>query len=293
MNGTYKPHQAYAKEIMKYHAKSFYFAGKFLPAERRAATYAVYSFCRYADNIVDNPRQRSHEEILHELNELSQELENACNYGESENPAVGAYIASAKEYGIPAKYALYLLKGVEMDLTINRYDNFDELYLFCYRVAGVVGLMMTYVLGFEDEEALKYAEKLGIAMQLTNILRDIKEDKEMGRIYLPQNEMAEFGINDENVINEQFTDNFRKFMEFQVDRAQKYYEEANAGIKMLNRGSQFAIYAASEIYSGILDKIRKNDYNPFNERVFVPKSRKISILLSELLKRRIIPSKAN
>lgn len=282
-----KPAFLLALSIIKEHAKSFYFAAKFLPLHKRWATFAVYAFCRYADNIVDNPRQRTNAELICELDCLRNELIYAYKYGESEHPILKSFITAATEYGIPFKYTNDLIDGVQMDLKFSGYNTFDELYEFCYKVASVVGLMMTYILGFKDEETLKYAEMLGAGMQLTNILRDIKEDKNMGRIYLPNDELSQFGLTQEDINNERFTPNFREFMIFQVQRAEKYYQKAEKGIAQLNNESQFAIYAASRIYGGILNKIKENDFNPFAGRVFVPTSKKLKILSEEYFKRKL------
>lgn len=276
-----------ALSIIKEYAKSFYFASRFLPLRKRWATFAVYGFCRYADNIVDNPRNRTHGELINELDSLREELSLSYKYGESEHPILRAYIVAAKEYNIPSNYAFDLVDGVQMDLEFKGYDSYDELYVFCYKVASVVGLMMTYILGFKDDHTLKYAEMLGAGMQLTNILRDIKEDKDIGRIYLPKKELLKFGLSEDDIIRENFNSNFREFMKFQVDRAEKYYKDADIGIKQLDKDSQFAIYAASRIYGGILNKIKDNDYNPFTGRVFVPTSKKLKILSEEYFKRKL------
>lgn len=288
LEGDNEPAFLYAKSIIDHHAKSFSFASKFIPEQRRWATFATYSFCRYADNIVDNPRERSKKEIIDELNEIRNEIDFAYKYGESEHPVLKSFIIAAKMYDIPKQYTFDLLDGVEMDLTIDRYKTFDELYLFCYRVASVVGLMMTYVLGFKDDKTLKYAEEMGVAMQLTNILRDIKEDKNMGRIYLPLDEIKQFHLKESDFFSENFNLDFRNFMQYQVDRAKFYYQDSTKGISMLEHESRFSIYAAGRIYSGILRKIEERGYNPFLGRVFVPKSEKISILIQEFVKRNVL-----
>lgn len=277
----------YAKSMTKIYSKSFYISSLLLPKERRWATFALYGFCRYADNMIDNPRNRSVEELLSETGFMKQELRIAYKTGESEHPVLKSFIAAAKRYKVPIEYPLELLEGVEMDLTRSRYQTFDELYLFCYRVAGVVGLMMTHILGYKDEKAFEYAEKLGIAMQLTNILRDVREDKNMNRIYLPLSELTKFGISESDIHSENMTPKLRRFMKFQIKRAQDYYDHANAGISLLDQKSQFAIYSASRIYNGILHKIENQNFNPFLGRVFIPQMKKISILFKEILKTRI------
>ncbi|MBX3043958.1 MAG: phytoene/squalene synthase family protein [Candidatus Kapabacteria bacterium] len=285
-SGDLLPAFRYSQSIIEHHAKSFSFASKFLPEPKRWGTYAVYNFCRYADNIIDNPRKRSNDELITELNELRRELDTAYKYRESEHPALKAFIATAKVFGIPKSYADDLLNGVEMDLTISEYQTFDELYVFCYRVASTVGLMMTYVLGFEGgQTTLNYAEKLGIAMQLTNILRDVADDTKLGRLYLPKADLIKFGVDTQSIINEDFTPELKIMMKFQVDRALKYYNESQIGISMLDKESRFAIQSASKIYGEILNKIIQNDYNPFLGRVYVTHNRKIQILFSELIGR--------
>ena len=145
---------------------------------------------------------------------------------------------------------------------------------------------MTYILGYNDEAAFPYAEKLGIAMQLTNILRDVQEDKDMGRIYIPGEELQRFGVPREEILQEQMTPRLRELMQFQLERAHSYYVQAEPGIAMLNRDSRFAINTASRIYQAILHKIESADYNPFLGRVFVPNSRKLAMLLHEYARRR-------
>jgi len=278
----------YARAQTANYSKSFFLSSAMLPKEKRWDTYALYSFCRYADNIVDNPRNRSVEELIDEVNYMAKELQIAYRNSESEHPIVKPLVIVALKYKMPIEYPLELLEGVKMDLLRDRYDTFDELYLFAYRVAGVVGLMMTYVLGYTDESAFKYAEELGIAMQLTNILRDIQEDKNMGRIYLPLREIKEFGLTEKDFFKENMNDAMYKFMRFQVKRANQYYHNANDGIKLLSRDSQFAIYAASKIYQSILLKIETRHFNPFLGRVFVNQGKKFLILLNEIIRTRVL-----
>ncbi|MCY4566800.1 MAG: phytoene/squalene synthase family protein, partial [Candidatus Poribacteria bacterium] len=223
-----------------------------------------------------------------EIQLLTEELQVAYNTGESQHPIIRAFILVAKSYGIPIEYPLDLLKGVAMDVQQTRYKTIDELSLFCYRVAAVVGLMMTHVLGYKDERAFGYAKQLGIAMQLTNILRDIKEDKDMGRIYLPQKDLVRFGVLEQDILEEKVTPQLKELMKFQIERADHYYTEAMPGISLLETESQYAIYSAAKIYRGILRKIEEHNYNPFLSRVFVPSSQKIGILLHEGLRAKFL-----
>ncbi len=278
----------YARRITAYYSKSFYVSARILPYDRRWATYALYGFCRHCDNLIDTPRQRTRSQIFGEIDFLTEELQIAYNTNESEHPVIRAFILVVERYGIPFEYPLDLLKGVAMDLQQARYKTFDELTFFCYRVAAVVGLMMTHILGYKDTRAFEYAKRLGIAMQLTNILRDIKEDKEMGRIYLPEMDLDLFGVSVQDILNERMTPQLRALMKFQIKRADRYYSEAIPGISLLKTESQYAIYSSAKIYRGILRKIEAQNYNPFLNRVFVPPIQKIGILLHEVLKMKVL-----
>lgn len=274
----------YAKRLTAEYSKSFFFAAQMLPLNIRKAVYSLYGFCRYSDNLVDKQRHRSKEDILEEIRCFSREIEITYRTGSSEHPVLSAFINTAKVFDIPMECPLEFLRGVVMDLEISRYHTFDDLYLFCYRVAGLVGIMMTYVLGYSKPEAFKYAEKLGIAMQLTNILRDVKEDKNIGRIYLPKDELMKFKVHEKHILEEQMNEQVRILIEFQARRAHQYYDEAAPGIPLLSKPTQFSIYTASRIYREILKKIEERGYNPFLDRVFVSKNEKLKILISEYIK---------
>lgn len=278
----------HARQATAHHSKSFYLAARLLPAEKRWATFAVYGYCRYVDNLIDNQRTRHTVEIERELEFLVHELEAAYRTGESEHPIIQPFIVAALRYGIPIKHPLDLISGVRMDLRHVRYETFEELYPFCYKVAAVVGLMMTHIFGYSAPGAFAYAEKLGIAMQLTNILRDIQEDRRMGRIYLPLQELHAYDCAEQNILAEQMTPGFRELMAFQVNRAHSYYDAADAGIALLQEDARFAVYAASRIYRGILRRIESRDYNPFLGRVYVPKHTKLSIVLEEALRTKML-----
>jgi phytoene synthase len=281
-----RPAFEYARLATANFSKSFYISSLLLPMERRWATFGLYGFCRYFDNLVDNPRNRFRDELMRELDFMAYEIGLAYRTQKSEHPVIRAFIVAAEKFGIPFEYPLELIAGVRMDLENQRFQTFDDLYLFCYRVAGVVGLMMTHILGYREPIAFQYAEKLGVAMQLTNILRDIREDKNIGRIYLPLNEIRKFGVTETDILQENYHEAFQRLIKFQVQRAHQYYIEAERGIPFLERESQFAIYSASKIYRDILHKIEAHDYNPFLGRVFVPQVKKFGILIYEYLRTR-------
>jgi len=274
----------YNKELLRIFSKSFFMSTLLLPRNRRKAVFALYGFCRFADNLVDKPRDRSRQEIYDEIEALQRELRIAYRTGESEHPVLCAFIHVARAFNIPMEYPMDLFKGLLMDVDHKPYSTFDDLYLFCYRVAGVVGLMMTHILGYSDDAAFEYASNLGVAMQLTNILRDITEDKDNRRLYLPLDEMERFGVSWEDIEKERFTPHVRNLIEFSCSRARKYYDDAAPGIPMLDKKCRFAIYSAASIYGGILDKIAKNGYNPFKGRVYVSQAEKARIIVRNFLK---------
>lgn len=274
----------HARSLTAFYSKSFYLSACILPRAERWATFALYAFCRYCDNLVDTPRNRTSGELTDELGMLARELEIAYRTGLSEHPIIRPFIIVARQYNIPIHYPLDLIRGVEMDVLHSRYQTFDDLYVFCYRVAAVVGLMMTHVLGYKHDSAFEYAVRMGIAMQLTNILRDIREDKEHGRIYLPLEELAQFGLSETDIMEEHMSPNMHRFMQFQLRRAHQYYIEAQDGITLLPTDTQFAICSAGKIYRGILHEIEARNYNPFLGRVFVPQRTKFGILAREVLR---------
>jgi phytoene synthase len=187
-----------------------------------------------------------------------------------------AWADTLTRYHIPRPYALQLIDGVHRDITQSRYQNFEELATYCYGVASTVGLMSMYIIGFKNNEAVPYAIKLGVALQMTNILRDIGEDYHNGRLYLPREELAFYGIREQDIAEGRITDNWRQFMKFQIERTRQLYEESWEGVKMLEREGQLAIGAASVFYQGILDEIEKNDYDVFTRRASLSAMGKMS-----------------
>ncbi|MEP7190304.1 MAG: squalene/phytoene synthase family protein, partial [Roseiflexaceae bacterium] len=180
-------------------------------------------------------------------------------------------------YAVPRTLPDELLAGIAMDLTVNRYATFDDLWLYCYRVASVVGLISMQIIGYR-EGAVNYAIKLGVALQLTNILRDVGEDAQRGRVYLPHEDLERFGLCADDILNGRRDDAFRSLMRFEIERAHCLYEAAWPGIALLNPDGQLAIAAAAEIYRGILGKIHQSDYNVYQRRAYVPLARKLLLL---------------
>ncbi len=272
----------YCRDVSKMHAKTFYFASRFLPPEKRNACYSIYAFCRYIDDLVDKNifRSLNSEESLQKLAEAVEEWRRqlkALYKGEYiDHPIMIALKDTISKFGIPENLPNELIDGVNMDITKTRYENFEDLKIYCYKVASVVGLMTTHVFGFRNDEAFGYAVDLGIAMQMTNILRDIKEDSLQGRIYLPAEEMKMFGYTEDELMRQTQNSSFRELMEYQVKRAADYYDVADKGISMLERDSRVAVGLMSRNYRKILNVIKENDFNIFSKRVYVPIHRKLA-----------------
>jgi phytoene synthase len=240
-----------------------------LPPDRKQAVRGLYAFCRVSDDLIDeggsNKLQKLHLWRHHSL---------------SEHPPLNDMVALAwadtrLSYSIPQRYAEQLLDGVASDLTKTRYADFEELTDYCYSVASTVGLMAMHIIGYESEEAIPYAVKLGVALQLTNILRDVAEDWENGRLYLPQDELAAFGLTEEDIEAGVVDGRWQDFMKFQIERVRRLYAEALPGIALLNKKGRFAIAAAAELYRAILDDIENHDYDVFSRRAHINKWEKL------------------
>lgn len=261
-----------AGKVAAHHSKSFYLASALLPEEKRSAARALYAFCRTVDDIVDEGSVVGREVELDYWRSVSQGLLQP----RPDDLVAQAWADARSRFHIPPRYALQLIDGVSRDLTQTRYKNFDELATYCYGVASTVGLMSMYIVGFKSNEALPYAIKLGVALQLTNILRDVGDDYRKGRVYLPKDELKAFGITEKQLAAGQVTEAWRNFMRYQMDRTRKLYAEAAEGIKYLDRDGQLAIGAASDFYQGILEAIEANDYDVFTKRASLGAWEKLS-----------------
>jgi len=271
-----------AREITRRHAKTFYCASHFLPKDKRNASYAVYAICRTSDNAVD--RAGGGKRTVY-LNKIKQKIDSAYGNTQLKDGVLLAFRKTVLVYDIPKDYFDQLLEGMHMDLNKNRYGNFEELYEYCYRAAGVVGLIMLKIFGFNKEQAKQYAVDLGIAMQLTNILRDIKEDYRMGRIYLPQDELSKFNVTENDISKGRVNKPFIAFMRFQIQRARNYYAESTKGIGMIgDKRSRLVVYMMKDMYAGILGSIEKNNFDVYSQRARLNSTRKMFTALNVLLK---------
>ncbi len=194
---------------------------------------------------------------------------------EGQNLVLFAWQDLLKTYKIPQNLPFELMQGVVQDTHIKRYETFDELYIYCYRVASTVGLMASEIFGYADEKTLKYAESLGIAMQLTNILRDIKEDAAMDRIYLPQEDLQKFNVSEKQIFAGEYDENFVELMKFQISRARDFYRKSEKGIALLEKDTRFTVLLAARIYAKILYEIERQNYNVFQTRAHTTLRQKI------------------
>lgn len=266
-----------AEKVTAQHSKSFYLASGLLPEEKRAAVRALYAFCRTVDDIVDESLDAERESQL----DYWRAMVETSRFTDQDRIAV-AWADTLTRYHIPRHYALQLIDGVARDLFQSRYQTFADLATYCYGVASTVGLMSMYIIGFAANEAVPYAIKLGVALQMTNILRDIGEDYRNGRLYLPREELIFYGIHESDIAAGRVTENWRQFMRFQIERTRQLYRESWPGVKMLEREGQLAVGAASVFYQGILDQIEKSGYDVFTRRASLSawgKVRRIPALL--------------
>jgi len=264
-----------SKEIAKKSKSSFYYAFNLLPNEKRDAMNTVYAFCRETDDIVDEGNEP--EEIKYEkLRKWRIELEKAV-VGHSDYILLNKLGKTISQFNIPLDPFFELLKGMEMDLRCKRYLSFDDLVTYCYRVASTVGLMCIEIFGYKHKSAKDFAVNLGIALQLTNILRDIKKDSARGRIYLPQQDLIKFGYSEADLLNNVYNADFVDLMVYETNRAQEYFNNATMCLNLDDKGSMFAARAMQHIYHKLLEKIINADYNVLHNNIRVNKVEKVGI----------------
>jgi len=275
-NNSIKAGFKLAQRMTKHYAKTYYFASRFLPPEKRFAAYSVYAICRISDEIVDDQQAT----YLGGLAKTRENIELAYSDIALNDNLLLAFRHTVNKFKIPQQYFAELLDGMKMDLKSNHYETFNDLYNYCYKVAGVVGLIMLKIFGTKDNRAEKYALDLGIAMQLTNIIRDIKEDFERGRVYIPQQELKQFGVTQEHLSKSKVDENFKTLLKFQINRARQYYANCEKGMNLIdNKGSRFVALCMKEIYAAILGTIERNGYDVFSKRSYVDGLSKIHIAL--------------
>ncbi len=282
------------RHIARSAAKNFYYGFLALPARKRNALSAVYAFMRRADDISDDPSippEQRREKLTDWMNALRRVAE-----GErTDDPVLMALADTQETFNIPLELLEKLVQGTAMDLPATsgsekpvpavHYETFDELYDYCYHVASVVGLVCIRIFGYRDPRAEKLAEQTGVAFQLTNIIRDVKEDSELGRVYLPNDDLRRFGIETSALANGSAATKLRPVLEFEAQRAREYYRSAEELLPLIDDDSQAALWTLVEIYRRLLDRIAARNYDVFSERVRLSAPEKMALLARGFVRR--------
>lgn len=259
---------AYCRNVARSQAKNFYYSFVLLDKPQRDAMCAIYAFMRFCDDLSDGPETAS----AAAMDQWRSELDCALRGKYRANACWPAFHDAVQRYRIPEDYFHHMIDGVSSDLEPREFQTFDELYRYCYQVASVVGLTVTHIFGFESAEALVLAEKCGIAFQLTNILRDVKEDREKGRCYLPSEDRERFP-------------EFRDLMKFEADRARRYYAESAPLVGMVHPRSRSSLWALIEIYRRLLEKIEESGFDVMNQRIRLSTPEKLGVVARAWFKR--------
>ena len=260
------------------HGNTYYLATLLLPAKKRPYVHALYGFARFADEIVDDLASTlAPEEKAIQLKNWGATVIADLRKGHS-NDLIGiALVDTVKKFDIPLSYFEAFMKSMEMDLTVTRYQTYDDLMEYVYGSAVVIGLEMLPILGYKDERAIEAATALGTAFQLANFIRDIGEDIDRGRIYMPLDDLAKFGVSEEMLLKRQMTPEIKEAIKYQIDRVRALQVRANEGIQYLDPISRPCIRAASELYCGIVDEVEANNYDVFTHRATTSTARRFRV----------------
>ena len=269
LSSVQRSHWEACRRLTMIHGRTFYFASQMLPAAKKRAIHSAYAFCRVADDLVDREQELGVERVMTRLAAWEDQLEHPVD------PVAIAYASTRDRYGIPLQPNRDLFTGVRMDLTHCEYATWEALREYCYCVAGTVGLITAPILGARSEDALPYAVELGIAMQLTNILRDVAEDARLGRLYLPLEDLDAFGVDRASILAGAPTGDFTGLMRFEIERARVFYESALAGYASLDLVGQVATLASAHLYGKILGQIEALEYDVFKQRAHVSTFHKV------------------
>ena len=264
--------EEYCQDKAAKSGSSFYYSFMFLPADKRRAITALYAFCREVDDVVDECSDTNVARTT--LNWWRAQVAEIYG-GKPQHPVAIALVPVVKQFNMAQEHLLEIIDGMEMDLEQHQYADFKALQLYCYRVASVVGLLAAGIFGYTDRKTLKYAHDLGIAFQLTNIIRDVGEDARRGRIYLPQDELAQFGVHAGDILNAHETAEFHKLIQFQIERAQHFYRQAFEQLPTADRKNQRTGIIMAAIYRATLDEIIASGCHVLKERVSLTPLRKL------------------
>ena len=269
---------AECKRLNSLHGKTYYLATLLLPKSKRPFVHALYGFARYADEIVDDLASTlSPQEKADVLSTWSSKVLTGLENGTSDDAVGRALVDTARRFKIPQQHFVDFLHSMKMDLTVTEYQTYEDLMEYVYGSAAVIGLEMVPILGYTDKAAFESAKKLGVAFQLANFIRDVGEDLERGRIYLPLEELASFGVTREILERRTLTPEIIEALKFQIARVRKLQQEAAAGIELLDKTSRPCIRAASELYCGIVDEVEAIGYDIFNKRAKTSTLRRLRV----------------
>jgi 15-cis-phytoene synthase len=271
--------QAHCRAVAKSRARNFYYSFILLPAEKKNAMCAIYAFMRYCDDLSDEPGAN-----CAAIDRWREALTEALAGRPDSNPTWPAFLDAVERYSIPHEYFYDMVEGVASDLEPRVIETFDDLYRYCYRVASVVGLTTIHIFGFTSPDALPLAEKCGIAFQLTNILRDVREDAGLDRVYLPGEDLARFGVSRDDLIHARRTEGFGALMEFETNRARQYYRESAPLLGLIEPASRPSLWALIAIYSRLLDHIAASHYDVLVRRISLSSLEKSWIVLRAALR---------
>jgi phytoene synthase len=276
--GALEDSYAHCRRVARTRARNFYYAFVLLSRAHRDGMCAVYAFMRYCDDLSDEPGANRAA-----IEQWRKALDEALEGRYDAHPVLPALHDTVRRYQIPPRYLYEMIDGVESDLEPRRFETFEQLYRYCYQVASTAGLTTIHILGFESPDALLLAEKCGIAFQLTNILRDIREDAERGRIYLPAEDLARFGVTEDDIRGGVRSSEFIDLMDFETARARRYYKESQPLLGLVDRRSRASLGALISIYSRLLDRIQRSNYDVFTRRISLPAAEKSWIVVKALL----------
>ena len=269
----------YCEQITRNEARNFYYAFITLPMRKKRAIYTAYAFCRRCDDAVDNSESTTEKKRL--LDEIENNLKSGINLDKlilENNPIILATCAIIKEFNIPQQYFFDVIQGVRMDIEFTSFNSFDEVKEYCYKVASVIGLICIKIFGYSNPKAIDYAIDFGLAMQLTNILRDILDDLNENRCYLAFEEMDKFNYSINQLRESLYNDDFIQMMKFEVDRAKRYFESGSRLLPLVDTDSRICLVILSKIYSKILKKIETSNYNIFQTNYRLNTFEKLSIM---------------
>lgn len=278
MHAALEQSYAYCRGIARRRARNFYYSFVLLPAEKKNAMCAIYAFMRYCDDLSDEPGA-----TRAAIDRWRQALTDALAARPDNNPMWPAFLDSVTRYSIPHEYFYEMIEGVASDLDPRSVATFGELYQYCYRVASVVGLTTVHVFGFASPQfrtpALSLAEKCGVAFQLTNILRDVREDAELGRVYIPLEDLNGFGVRVDDLKQRRRTEQFGRLMDFEADRARLYYRESAPLLDLIDPQSRPALWALIAIYSRLLEHVSESHFDVLTRRISLSSAEKTWIVL--------------